>query len=203
MNAIKQKRDYQEPSSHAEFTLKTSQRLLCLRFGHSREQRFASRLNAQTSTCRPQIEATTLANDECSMEACCAELKKRGLYLNRCMPLDGVEVHIEGQDLTDAQIEIYDDCAIIWSQLYQKLLTSNFRDWKGFWGSHQRFFIHLLTCWRAIYAIPLAIEKERHGFSVVIYLDLTGNARTDAAAAEQVGRKLKCKVWHAVVCNMS
>ncbi|MEE4208478.1 MAG: strawberry notch family protein, partial [Parvularcula sp.] len=138
-----------------------------------------------------------------AMELVARDLKAQGLYLARALSFAGVEYEILEQQLTQAQVGIYDAYADAWAIIHRKLdkaleatrvvdedsgdtLNRNAKAaaFSVFEGTKQRFFAQLLLSMKLPSLIPAMEASLGEDNSVVVQLVSTAEAMLDRRLAD-------------------
>eukprot|EP01047_Picozoa_sp_COSAG01_P019707 COSAG01_NODE_1103_length_11680_cov_13.513773_3_plen_312_part_00 len=135
------------------------------------------------------------------MEMVAMDMKGRGMFIARTLSYRGAEFSVVNEDLSPEYRAFYNHCARLWARMKKEFefmkdeiiehiaLTpeerrSLQRVMGTFWGTHQRFFNQLCLGAKVPAVVRLAKEALANGQCVVIGLQSTGEARTDAYIAE-------------------
>ena len=138
-----------------------------------------------------------------AMELVAKDLKSMGLYLARSVSYAGVDYRTLTHVLSAEQKRIYDGLAKAWQLVLGNVraaleVTQGDQDGRAkgaaysqFWGSHQRFFLHVLVAMSAPSLIRDMEARLAAGESCVVQLVSTMEAATErayAAAVKAVGK---------------
>lgn len=127
-----------------------------------------------------------------AMEALAREFKALGGMCSRIVSYDGAEYHPLECPLNDYQIEQYNGAASLWSELNEAMgeaeKNSNAKRsgkrWGAFQSAQQRFFLMLMTTYKAKTVLDDAKNMIDTGHAVVISLVNTNEATMKRAIAE-------------------
>jgi hypothetical protein len=124
-----------------------------------------------------------------AMEMVAMEMKHRGMYVVRQLPLKDVEFRVERVDLSPKFIKSYNDSVKLWVQLFQsfteavKLMNVDLHKckiiWSQFCAAHLRFF----QCMAIASKVANVIQAAKKAFSLPVLFALqrsvkrTGNVR--------------------------
>lgn len=136
-----------------------------------------------------------------AMEMVCRDLKSLGLYTARSLSFDGVEYETLIHQLTDPQIETYDEFAeafaVIHHNLQRALRVTNIVGPGGTWNkdaksaamsafesAKQRFFLQMVTAMKCP-SLLAAIDRDiADGHAVIVQIVTTGEAVMDRRLAD-------------------
>ena len=126
-----------------------------------------------------------------AMEIVAMEMKHRGMYIARQLSFKDVTFEVNEVSLLPEFVKTYDDSVKMWVQLRHSFTEAEERAkivhekrsqqmWAQFWSSHQRFFKYLCIAAKVDHAVKVATDAVKSGKCVVIGLQSTGEARTNA-----------------------
>ena len=118
------------------------------------------------------------------------EMKHRGMYIARQLSFKDVAFKVDEVSLSPEFVKTYDDSVKMWVQLLHSFTEAEERVeidhqmrrkmWAQFWSAHQRFFKYLCIAAKVQHAVKVATDAVKSGKCVVIGLQSTGEARTNA-----------------------
>ena len=124
------------------------------------------------------------------MEIVAMEMKHRGMYIARQLSFKDVAFKVDEVSLSPEFVKTYDDSVKMWVQLLHSFTEAEERVeidhqmrrkmWAQFWSAHQRFFKYLCIAAKVQHAVKVATDAVKSGKCVVIGLQSTGEARTNA-----------------------
>jgi pSer/pThr/pTyr-binding forkhead associated (FHA) protein len=129
------------------------------------------------------------------------DMKGRGMFIARTLSYRGAEFSVVDEDLSPEYRIFYNHCARLWGRMkkeFEKMkdtitarISLTRKEARSltmvmgtFWGTHQRFFNQLCLGAKVPAVVRLARAALAEGQCVVIGLQSTGEARTDAHIAE-------------------
>jgi len=139
------------------------------------------------------------------MELVALEMKLRGSYIARQLPLP--EVAFVGAEipLSELEEEIYNSCCNLWEKFRssfdkaKKLLKMSSESshimWNQFWATHQRVFKWLCTSFKIDSTVELTRDALKRGECVIIGLQHTGAAKKKAEEHSYPGLSDLLKVF--------
>ncbi|XP_041448266.1 protein strawberry notch homolog 1 isoform X2 [Drosophila obscura] len=123
-----------------------------------------------------------------AMELVAMDMKLRGTYIARQLSFQDVSFRIQEVKMQPSYTKVYDQAAELWADIgkkftkacqlmhvdsrLQKIITCQF------WCAHQRFFRNLCIASKVNTVVKMTRHAMRHGKSVVIGLQSTGESRT-------------------------
>jgi len=114
------------------------------------------------------------------------ELKSRGLLVARSLSFDGTSFETVACPLSNEQRRTYDAACALWADLLESARRREAQEGKRigtiFWGEHLRFFQQLLVSSKVDAAAERVRAALAAGEAVVIGMQSTGAAATEAAA---------------------
>ncbi|GAX80052.1 hypothetical protein CEUSTIGMA_g7491.t1 [Chlamydomonas eustigma] len=124
-----------------------------------------------------------------TMELVAMELKQMGSYIARTLSYQGVSFEQKLVEVDEAYRALYDKAVDLWFETW--VFLNGLKDspglllpWKvvsaQYWGGHMRFFRQLCTAAKVPSIEVLAREELSRGHCVVIGMQSTGEARTEA-----------------------
>lgn len=143
-----------------------------------------------------------------ALELAAMSLKSTGTYLARTLSYEGAEFSLARVNLSAEFSSMYDRASMFWTILFQifQLLhtfghevkedgiegdTKKVNRWQSlYWGAHQRFFRSMLMSAKVPKCVEMAREAIQAGRSVVIGIQSTGEAATDAVLASYAEEEL-------------
>ncbi|BDA48430.1 probable protein strawberry notch homolog 1 [Coccomyxa sp. Obi] len=114
-------------------------------------------------------------------------LKATGTYISRSLSYAGAEFSIVRVDVDPVFKVMYDRACKFWHflfNIFQEYHLMNGRQWMQFYAAEQRFFRQMLMAAKVHKTAQVAREAIRDGMSVVIGLQSTGEANTNATREE-------------------
>lgn len=140
-----------------------------------------------------------------ALELAAMSLKSTGTYLARTLSYEGAEFSLARVSLSAEYTSMYDKASMFWTLLFQilKLLNTaghglergggeeESKRWQSlYWAAHQRFFRSMLMSAKVPKCVEMAKEAIQAGRSVVIGIQSTGEAATDAVLASYTEEEL-------------
>ncbi|MGZ8317515.1 MAG: PLxRFG domain-containing protein [Telluria sp.] len=134
-----------------------------------------------------------------AMELVSRDMKAAGAYLARSLSFDGVTYDRLEHQLTELQVDIYNELARAWQMVLaninaaleatkqDKVAKAKSAALAQFWGSHQRFFNHIITAMQTPAIIEAAQRDLEAGHAVVLQLVNTNEAEQERQAAKIAG----------------
>jgi len=128
-----------------------------------------------------------------AMEMLALEMKQSGSFVARTLSWDGAEFESIRVTLSKEQILIYDQSMKWWDNVKAEINEVLSRPdmngtpkmlWSQYWSAHQRFAKELAICAKVPFVVSDALNQLESGRSVVIGLQSTGEAGTQAALEE-------------------
>jgi hypothetical protein len=152
-----------------------------------------------TSSFKEQLEGSGGAGGDgmSAMEMVAVELKGQGKYVSRNLSFQGTVFEVKEVQLMGPAQALYDECTDVWFRFITlcheipRLDPTRVRRMSLVWALHQAFFRQLLSAIKtphAIEAIARALEANQ---SVVVGLQLTGEARTKEAIKDLADAELE------------
>ncbi|GAB4819275.1 hypothetical protein N2152v2_006321 [Parachlorella kessleri] len=147
-----------------------------------------------------------------ALELAAMSMKATGTYLSRTLSYEGAEFGLAHIDVDPVFKVMYERASKFWQLLWQVVDTLQLggRANSQFWGSHQRFFKLMLMAAKVPACARLALKSIEEGMAVVVGLQSTGEANTnalleDAGDLHDLGKDsvaelmdVECQVWEAV-----
>ena len=119
------------------------------------------------------------------------ELKSRGLLVARSLSFDGTSFETVACPLSNEQRRTYDAACALWADLLESARRREEQEGKRigtvYWGEHLRFFQQLLVSSKVDAAAERVRAALAAGEAVVIGMQSTGAAATEAAADRLAG----------------
>jgi hypothetical protein len=121
------------------------------------------------------------------MEMVAVELKGQGKYVSRNLSFQGTIFEVKEVQLHGPAQVLYDKCTAVWfrfialCQQIHQIDPAQPVQTSLLWALHQAFFRQLLTSIKTPHAIETIEQALAAGQSVVVGLQLTGEARTEEA----------------------
>ncbi len=128
-----------------------------------------------------------------AMEMLALEMKQSGSFVARTLSWDGAEFESIKVKLSKEQIFIYNQSMKWWDNVKVEINAALRRPdmngtpkmlWSQYWSAHQRFSKELAICAKVPFVVSDAKSQLEMGNSVVIGLQSTGEAATQAALEE-------------------
>ena len=128
-----------------------------------------------------------------AMELLALEMKQAGCFVARTLSWDGAEFNTLKASLSPSQVQVYDESMQWWSLVKEEMHIALARPdmnspkkmlWSNYWSAHQRFCKELAICAKVPYVVKDALQKLDEGHSIVIGLQTTGEASTQATLEE-------------------
>eukprot|EP00941_MAST-03F_sp_MAST-3F-sp1_P001903 g1903.t1 len=131
-----------------------------------------------------------------ALELLAMDMKSAGMYVARGLGFADCEFRQVDANLTNEQIELYNVCVKLWSDIkielekaIEKTGTNTGRIWTQYWGNHQRFFNQLCQALKLRTVIAEASSALAAGMAVVIGLQSTGESGLIYALERQAKAK--------------
>ena len=119
------------------------------------------------------------------------ELKSRGLLVARSLSFDGTSFETVACPLSNEQRRTYDAACALWADLLESArrreAQEDIKIGTNYWGEHLRFFQQLLVSSKVDAAAERVRAALAAGEAVVIGMQSTGAAATEAAAGRLAG----------------
>ena len=128
-----------------------------------------------------------------AMEMLALEMKQAGCFVARTLSWDGAEFQSVKVQLSPQQIKVYNRSMDWWEKVRNDVKAIFSRSdmngtpkmyWSQYWSAHQRFTKELAICAKVPFVVKDALMQLENGSSVVIGLQSTGEAGTQAAMEE-------------------
>ena len=128
-----------------------------------------------------------------AMEMLALEMKQHGCFVARTLSWDGAEFESIETKLLKEQEEVYDKAMEWWNDVQVSIKEALAEPdmgatprmlWSQFWSAHQRFSRELAICAKIPFVADDSLKQLRNGRCVVIGLQSTGEASTQAALEE-------------------
>ncbi|EDW37031.1 GL26016 [Drosophila persimilis] len=123
-----------------------------------------------------------------AMELVAMDMKLRGTYIARQLSFKDVTFRIQEVNMQPSFTKVYNQAAELWAEISKKftkacqLMNVDSRVQKmitcQFWCAHQRFFRNMCIASKVNMVVKMTRHAIRHGKSVVIGLQSTGETRT-------------------------
>eukprot|EP01052_Picozoa_sp_SAG31_P050615 SAG31_NODE_11631_length_1011_cov_1.368421_1_plen_115_part_00 len=101
------------------------------------------------------------------MEIVSMEMKARGVFVSRCLAFTGAEFELLEVPITPSYKAVYDGACRLWADLRGLLEAQGFKEWRRFWGAHQRCFRYLCIGAKIDECVRLSHEGRQRGMAVV------------------------------------
>ena len=138
-----------------------------------------------------------------AMEMLALEMKQAGCFVARTLSWDGADFNSVEVSLTPEQIHIYDKSMIWWNKVMKEIRHALSNPamggtpkmlWSHYWSAHQRFSKELAICAKVPLVVEDALKQLESGCCVVIGLQSTGEASTQASL-EELKSKLDTQIY--------